>query len=412
MNVALFGLGRVGLPLALYLAHKKHRVTGYDIDRERLIDINTGKFPFKEAGAQQVLDETLGKTFFAVDSPATALQDAQVVIITVGTPVNAYMNPSFKQVEQAILDICQTIKPKTLIILRSTLAPGTTERIKRLIERTTNFQVGRDLYLAFCPERTAEGKTIEEMPKIPQLIGTLDAQSAAKTQAFFATLSPSTLLSDSRSVEIAKLICNMYRYVNFALANELMMIADHHHRDIYEVLRLANTDYIRGGITAPGFSAGPCLFKDGFFLIQDLPYSELISTSWSINERVPNYLINRLAASGSLENKKIAVLGLAFKKNGDDPRDSLAYKVIKILGNKGAKVKAHDPYIDSLPLDEVLDQAQIIIIATNHDRFKNLGLDKLKAKTGHKSVQICDIWNLFGTGRIIFDHPAIINHQS
>jgi UDP-N-acetyl-D-mannosaminuronic acid dehydrogenase len=404
MKIALFGLGRVGLPLALYIADKNHTVTGYDIDQTRIDAVKSLKFPFMEAGAQELLEKTLNRTFTIAGSPADAIKNADAIILTVGTPVNGYMNPSFSQIDQVFNSIAGHLQKDQLIILRSTLAPGTTERLKRFLETNTGFKVGEDLYLAYCPERTAEGKTIEEMPLIPQLIGSLDAKSARKASELFATLSPELIKSDARSVEIAKLICNMYRYINFALANELMMIADKHKRDIYEIVNLVNHNYVRGGVLTPGFSAGPCLFKDGFFLINDTPFTELISTSWSINERVPNYLVEKIENLTDIVGVKIAVLGLAFKKNSDDPRDSLAYKLVKILQNKGAKPAAHDPFIQTGKLESVLKDAQIIFISTNHDLYKETGLEKIIGMTGQPQVIVCDIWDIFKTGKIISKH--------
>jgi UDP-N-acetyl-D-mannosaminuronic acid dehydrogenase len=400
MKITLFGLGRVGLPFALYLS-KFHQVTGYDVDAKRIKQVSEKQFPFKEAGGPELLVENLNKSFFVTSDPAAAVSAADVIIITVGTPVNGYMNPSFSQIDDVFTTILPHLKANQLIILRSTLAPGTVERLKRMLEGKSAFKVGKNLFLAYCPERTAEGRTIEEMPLIPQLIGSLDPESAKKAEKFFEGLVPETILSDSRSVEIAKLICNMYRYINFALANELMMIADKNQRDIYEIVHLVNHNYVRGGVAKPGLAAGPCLFKDGFFLINNLPYSELISTSWSINERIPNYLIEQIAAQKNLEDTKVAILGLAFKKNSDDNRDSLSYKIIKILNSLGAKPMAHDPFIPSSNFETVLDQAEVIIIATNHDHYKNLGLKEITKLTHQKNVIVCDIWNLFETGKII-----------
>ena len=401
MKTAIFGLGRVGLPMALYLASKKYQVIGFDIDEKRLSDLKSGKFPFKEKGGQELLTKHLNKGFALTNRPKLAIESSKYIILTVGTPVNTYMNPNFKQVFSAIDQICKYIKKDQTILLRSTLAPSTTEKIEERLEKKTKLKIGKDIFVAYVPERTAEGSTIEEMPYIPQIIGANQKKSQKKASVFFKKISPSVLLSDSRSAEIAKLICNMYRYVNFALGNELMMLSDKQDRNVYEIIRLANTDYKRGGVSYPGFSAGPCLFKDGFFLINGAPYTELISTSWSINERIPNYLIDQLSSKTKISGKKAAVLGLAFKKNSDDPRDSLSYKVVKVLENERAEVVASDPYIESPKLADSLKNAKIVVVATNHDRYKKLGLSKIVKMTAQKSIFLIDIWNMFGTNKIV-----------
>ena len=399
-RISIIGIGRVGLPLALVFAEKGFFVYGVDIDKNKVLVVNSGKMPFIEEGADALLEKWRGKSFVATTDFQYATENSDTIVLTLGTPVDEHLNPIFSQIEAVIRNIIYNLHAGQLIILRSTVSPGTTEYIKRYIEANTKWKIGEDIFLAFCPERIAEGKSVEEIPQIPQIIGTLDKKSAEKAEAVLKRLTPQILHSDARSAELAKLYCNMYRYINFAIANEFMMIAQQHDRDIYEIINLVNKDYKRGGLRSPGFTAGPCLYKDGFFLVNRTPFAELITTSWKINESVPGYLIEEIKKQTTLINKKVAILGLAFKKNIDDNRNSLAYRAKKICIAEGAKVTIHDPYLEPCDLNNVLRGADIVIIAMDHDYYKKeLTLEKITELT-NKETLVCDIWNIFGTGKV------------
>lgn len=397
-KVSIFGVGRVGLPLALVFAEKGCEVIGIDIDKERLDLIKQGKMPFLEHGAEELLKKHVNNRFLVTENPEQGVKNSDYLILTLGTPVDEHMNPVFSQIEKVIDDILPHLKEDQTIILRSTVSPETTEYLKRYIERKTEFQIGKNLYLAFCPERIAEGYSVEEIPQIPQIIGALDIESIRKAEELFKIITPKILKTDSRSAEIAKLYCNMYRYIDFAIANEFMMIAQQFDRDIYEITRLVNHDYKRGGLKQPGLAGGPCLYKDGFFLINKTPYNELISTAWKINETVPAYLIDRIRKNKDLKDSKVVILGLSFKRNIDDTRNSLSYKAKKIFKGEGADVYLHDPYITPENMDKQLNDADIVMIAMNHDYYKKeLNLDRIKKLVKDDCV-ICDIWNILGEG--------------
>jgi len=185
------------------------------------------------------------------------------------------------------------------------------------------------------------------------------------------------------------------------LANEFMMIAEQHDRDIYPIVQAINAGYKRGGLKSPGLTGGPCLYKDGFFLTNRIPYNELISSAWKINETVPAYLVDRARRLKRIEGSRAAILGLAFKKNIDDPRNSLSYKLRKQLLAEGAEVHVHDPFIASEPLEDVLRDADFIFIGMDHDAFRALTPEALRARVRPDAL-VCDIWNLLGTGRVLF----------
>lgn len=404
-NIAIFGVGRVGLPLALVLADKGFQLTGIDVDPYRISLLKHKIMPFLEENAQPLLEKHSGKNFqvFSQHHLGRIVSENQIVIITLGTPIDDTYSPNFSQIEDLLSAMSPYIKNGHLIIFRSTLSPGSTEQLARQLEEQTKLKLGETLFLAYCPERIAEGKSIEELGQIPQIIGSLDDSSAKKAAEIFEKIAPSILFTNPKAAELSKLFCNMYRYIDFAIGNEFMMIAESYGCDIYEVLNLVNKDYKRAGLKSPGLTAGPCLVKDGFFLIDKSPYMELVTAAWRLNENIPGYLLSRIKTQiGDLHKKNVAILGLAFKKNIDDIRYSLSPKLQRYFLAEGAKVSISDPYIDSQPINDALKDADILVIGVDHDNYKEINFDLLKTLVSQDCL-ICDIWNIFGTGKIIFN---------
>jgi UDP-N-acetyl-D-mannosaminuronic acid dehydrogenase len=399
-TVAVIGIGRVGLPFALFLAERGCTVYGIDSNADAIRTLSEGRMPFREEGGQEALTAHLGKRFFP-GSDLAVLERVDTIVLTLGTPVDDFNNPIFLPIEDLLRRALPHMKAGQLLVLRSTVAPGATEHLGRLIERTTSFRIGSDLFLAFCPERIAEGKSFTELPEVPQIVGGIDAASGERAAAFFRIITPTILPVDARSAELAKLFCNMYRYIDFAVGNEFMMIASQHGRDIYPILNAVNSGYKRGGIKLPGLTGGPCLYKDGFFLTGKIPYNELIASAWKIHETTPAYLVEQVRALTPIDGRRVAILGLTFKKNIDDTRNSLAFKLKKILLTEGAEVLLHDPFLPHLSLEDALRDADIVFFAMNHDAFAALTPEKLRAHVKPGAV-ICDIWNMLGTGKIVF----------
>lgn len=400
--ITVIGLGRVGLPLAIYLAENKFQVFGVDNDLAKLETLNRGEMPFFEERAEPLLKKHIRKGLKFTDDLQYAAKNSAVLILTLGTPVDEFLNPVFSQIESIIKDLNSFLRKGHLLVLRSTVSPGTTEYIKRYIEKHSELKVGKDVFLAFCPERIAEGKSLEELPDVPQIVGVLDEESGKKTAALFNRITSKVLLTDARSAELAKLFCNMFRYINFAVGNEFMVIAEEHDRDIYQIIDLVNNGYKRGGLKSPGFAAGPCLYKDGFFLVNKFPFSELITISWRINEMLPAFLISKIKENREIDSTKVAILGLGFKANIDDTRNSLAFRVKKIFKMEGAEVYLHDPYVSSETLEETLKGADIVVIAMNHDQYKEGLLEKIN-KYAKSDCTVCDVWNVTGRQKIIFN---------
>lgn len=411
VTISVIGIGRVGLPLALFLAEKDNFVYGLDIDQEKVNAISKCIMPFMEEGAAQLLKKHVSINFI----PSTSFENvskSQVIILTLGTPVDENMNPSLVQIDKTLSSISPHLKKGQLLILRSTVSPGTTDYVNSYL-KDLGFVAGKNFYLAFCPERIAEGKSLQELEELPQIVGGIEKVSTSKAAEFFENLGITVSVSDAVSAELAKLFTNMYRYINFAISNEFMILAGNYHRDIYSIVELVNRNYKRGGLALPGLTGGPCLFKDGFFLVNDVPFADLIVTSWKINESIPLFLIKKVRERIKLENKKAAILGLAFKAEIDDTRESLSFKVKKSLEQSRAKVYLHDPYVPGYQndLDEILRGADLIFLATNHNFYKKLDIAKVK-KLVSKNCVICDVWNIFKTNRIIFTIKSLESHMN
>jgi UDP-N-acetyl-D-mannosaminuronic acid dehydrogenase len=407
-RVGVLGLGRVGLPLSLVLADVGFDVQGLDVNPDVIARLQRGEMPFWEDGGQALLSRHIGRRFQPAEKP-DGLGRCDHLILTLGTPVDENMNPDLSQIDRAINSISSELRPGQTLILRSTVSPGTTRWVQAKLEDELGLEVGKDIYLAFCPERIAEGRAVQELYAIPQIIGGVDAESTRRASTVFRKLGIDILPTDDISAELAKLFTNMYRYISFAVANEFMIIAGQWKRDINHIVNLVNHGYARGGLSLPGFSAGPCLFKDGFFLVNQIPFTELISTAWKINESVPLYLVSALREQTDLRNKKAVILGAAFKANSDDARQSLSYKVRKALLRERALVTMHDPHIRGLDdnLKKVLPGADLVFVATNHSEYKRISLAELRRLVGQDCI-VSDIWNIFDTDQTMFRLDAAL----
>jgi UDP-N-acetyl-D-mannosaminuronic acid dehydrogenase len=399
-TVAIVGLGRVGLPLALVFAEHGCRVLGVEVDAARLQTLQGGRMPFLEEDAEELLARHLNQTFHPGSDPS-AVETADFVVLTFGTPVDEHMNPAYAELERVVAGLLPHFRARQTLILRSTVAPGTTKYLRRFLEAHTRLVVGKDFFLAFCPERIAEGFAIREIAEIPQIIGALDAESGHRAADLFVRIAPQVLHGDATAAELAKLFCNMHRYIDFAIGNEFMFIAMQHGANIFEVVELVNRDYKRAGLKLPGLTGGPCLYKDGFFLVDRVPFTDLISVAWKINETVPGFLIERIKRERDLGGLTAAILGLAFKRNIDDSRNSLAYKARKILAAEGCRTLLHDPWLAPGDLEALVRQADVVFVAMNHDVYRDLGRNRFGSWLKDDAI-VCDVWNLFGRGEVVY----------
>jgi UDP-N-acetyl-D-mannosaminuronic acid dehydrogenase len=412
MHVAIIGLGRVGLPLALFFDSLGVKVTGIDRDQKLLASLREKRMPFHEVGC----DELLRVSKMQVSDSIAAAREATYIIITVGTPLHNHIEADLNYLKMVAQDLVAVLKRGHVVILRSTVAPETTLFLKQYLERHTGWKVGQELGLAFCPERLAENHALQELRVLPQIIGAEDPFSRAKAEELFRTFGVKLFFTDYVSAELVKLFNNISRYIEFALANQFAMIANQFSENIYEIIRLANENYPRGYIFSPGFTSGTCLRKDFGLLNERTPNPDLLLSAWKINEHMPYHLVEAITHRTPLLNKNVAVLGYTFKKNSDDLRDSLVPKLVRYIERQvPSKITICEPHLDvptldghpNLGLNECLEDADVVFVAMNHDHFVyHNALKRVK-----KGAWVVDIWNCFGQDEFIFQHdmadPAI-----
>ena len=414
-DVCIVGTGRVGLPLGLSFIEAGLETVGYDINGDLRSAINSGVMPFNEPGYDELI---ASRRFRVEDTPSIAAQCA-TIILTVGTPLHNHIETDLSQIQGVLEDLIPHLRRGQLLCLRSTVAPGTTEFVRRWIERYTDFRVGQDFYLAFCPERLAEGKAYVEVRTLPQIIGTEDPASKERAESLFGALTKERLHTNFVTAELVKLFNNILRYVHFALANNFAMIADNFGANIYEARRIANHNYPRSFLAAPGFTAGTCLRKDFGMINEWNPYPDIFLSAWKLNEYVPNFLVENLGRRVSLHNKVVAVLGFSFKANTDDIRDSLVPKLWRYIHRQmPAEIRISDhqlpdpipePEIRSprnYPAEEAVAGADVVFVATNHD-----GYDEILQKVAVHSPDawIADIWNVGGVDQVFYRAAALLD---
>jgi UDP-N-acetyl-D-mannosaminuronic acid dehydrogenase len=367
------GCGHVGLPLGLAFARKGHAVDLFDTWAERVALVNQGRMPFYEEGADELLAECVRTGRIKATADPTVLEDAGALIVTIGTPVDEYLDPSVGAFDRALEDLMHRVRPGQLLILRSTLFPGVTDRLARRLEA-----LGRgDVDLAYCPERIVQGQSLRELEQLPQLVAGTTPRAAQRAAALFRIICPKVLFLRPIEAELAKLFCNAWRYINFAIANQFYVMAGHFEADFQRIYQALREDYPRmQSLARPGFAAGPCLLKDTMQLGAFNHGSFVLGqAAMMINEGLPYLLVQDVKRGYPLSNMVVGVLGMAFKPESDDPRSSLSYKLRKILLLECKEVLCTDPYVpdpELTPLAEVLDRADLLLVATPHACYRNL----------------------------------------
>jgi UDP-N-acetyl-D-mannosaminuronic acid dehydrogenase len=396
-SAAIVGLGRIGLPLALSFADRGVDVIGVDKDRTLLDTLGEGRMPFEETGTQELLERVLpGGRLKLTDAIADAAA-ADFIVLTLGTPAHVHLEIDISQIRSVVDDLLPMLREGQTLILRSTVAPGTTDWLAGYVEQRRGFSVGEDFYIAHVPERIAANRFLEEIETLPAIIGGVGTGSGAKAAELFEIFGAEIRQTSAVEAELAKIWTNIYRYVTFAIPNLLMMESEQYGANVFEVIDLINRDYPRGGIAAPGLTAGTCLRKDFAFSEERSSAPGMLLAVSRVHETMPRFIVDGLRRRlGSLRDRKIAVLGLTFKRDSDDRRDSLSDKLIRLLERELAHVSRHDPHVpdESEPLETALAGADAVVIATNHSAFESL-LGELPATT-----LLVDPWNITGAGRV------------
>lgn len=397
------GCGHVGLPLAIGLAEAGFQTTIYDIDKKACDLVRSGKMPFQEEKADIVLPKVLASGKLTVSSDPGTLRDPQFVICVIGTPVDEFLNPTVHRFFAGLEHIRPHLRDGQTLVLRSTLFPETSKRVQQLFEHK-----GPKIDVTFCPERVAQGKGYVELRTLPQIISGFSERGIAAVRFLFGQFGVELIEVQPLEAELIKLFNNVWRYVTFAVANQFFTIANDYGIDYYRIHHGLTHHYPRGsGLPQPGFAAGPCLFKD---TMQLGAFSNnrffLGHAAMLVNEGLPLYVVQQLDRKFDLSEMTVGILGLAFKPNCDDTRDSLAFKLRKILATRAKRVVCADGHVDREKLladsrirpdefmtaAEVVKSSDLVIIGVPHPEYA--GLD-----CGGKPV--VDIWNCLRKGSLV-----------
>jgi len=371
-EVAVIGLGRIGLPLAISFADRGLTVLGVDKDTDRLQAVRDARMPFAEPGAQEALHRVHATGRLTVSERVADAALAEHIVITLGTPSFSHVEIDISDIRSALDDLLGHLRDGHTIVLRSTIAPGTTDFVAGYLAKHRGFAIGEDVFVAHAPERIAAGRFFEEIGTLPCIVGGVGEASGERVGGLFAVFGAPIVQTTAVQAELAKIWTNILRYANFALPNLLMMDCEQHGANVFDVIDLINRDYPRGGIAMPGLTAGTCLRKDFAFSEERSNAPGMLLAVSRVNESVPLFLVEGMKRRlGPLNGRKIAVLGLAFKGNTDDERDSLAYKLVRLLERELADVAVHDPRVatPTPPFEEAVGGADAVVVAANHDEF-------------------------------------------
>jgi UDP-N-acetyl-D-mannosaminuronic acid dehydrogenase len=398
-DVAVIGLGRVGLPLAITFADHGLSVLGVDKDADRLETLRTGRMPFKEPDTEPPLGRALAAGRLALSERAADAAQAEAIVLTLGTPTFSHIEIDMSDIRTVLDALLPHLREGHLLVLRSTVAPHTTEFVAGYLEKQRGFQVGTDVFVAHVPERIAADRFMAEIGTLPCIVGGVGEASAERAARLFEVLGAPIVQTSPVQAELAKIWANILRYATFALPNLLMMDCERYGANVFEVIDLINRDYPRGGMALPGFTAGTCLRKDFAFSEERSNAPGMLLAVSRVNESVPLFLVEGIKRRlGDLRDRKVAVLGLAFKGDTDDERDSLSHKLIRLLERELADVAVHDPVVatPTASFDEAVDGADVVVVATNHSAYSHP--DAL-ARIGGDCL-VVDPWNAFGAAQV------------
>ena len=392
--VVVGGGGHVGLPLAIGLADRGSTVTIYDINAATVDIINSGVVPFAEPGAEPKLQAALANGRLIASADPAVVANAAHVIVVIGTPVDEHLNPDPNAIPAALADTAAYFRDGQTLILRSTVFPGVTALVERMMA-----DLGLDIDVAFCPERIAEHKAMEELFSLPQIVSSRTERGRERAAALFSTLTDEIVHLSPEEAELAKLFTNTWRYIKFAAANQFYMMANDRGLDYERIREGLSRNYPRAqDIPGAGFAAGPCLFKDTMQLaaFSDNKFA-LGHSAMLVNEGLPLYVVSQLEKQYDLSQLTVGILGMAFKGGSDDIRSSLSYKLRRVLKFKAKAVLCTDPHVTEdtdptlIPLEDTIAKSDILIIATPHAEYRGLVITK----------PVADVWNLLGNGVVV-----------
>jgi UDP-N-acetyl-D-mannosaminuronic acid dehydrogenase len=384
LDIAIIGgLGHVGLPLGAILADSGYTVGLYDLSIEKRSLVRAGKMPFIEHGADDLLPRLIADGSLQVVDTLEEAARARIIVVTIGTPLDEYQNPRLDPVFRLARELKGHLMPGQHVMLRSTVFPGTTRQLAKFLSDT-----GAEV--SFCPERIVQGHAIRELRELPQIVSGAGPGSAETAAAVFHRMGVTTITCLVEEAELAKLYLNAWRYIQFAAANQFYQIATDRGLDYSKIYEAMTSGYERGkALPKPGFAAGPCLLKDTMQLAAATPNGfQLGRAAALVNEGLPEFILRKLQRlGGALDHATVGILGMAFKADIDDTRDSLSFKLKKLLEFAGCRVLCSDEYATGegwVTKEELLEKSNVVIVGTPHAAYAGL-----KVPSGTHGV---DIW--------------------
>ncbi|MGA8960330.1 MAG: nucleotide sugar dehydrogenase [Pseudolabrys sp.] len=388
------GAGHVGIPLVLAFAEAGLTVNINDLNETALATLRSGKLPFIEHGAAPLLARALAGNKLLFTSSPGSIDRTGPVVITIGTPVDEFLNPVQKEVQNCVDSLLPHISDDQLLILRSTVYPGTTGWLHDYLKR-----LGRRNGVAFCPERVVQGYGIKELGEMPQIVSATSPDAEKEASEIFRRIAPELVVVKPIEAEFAKLFNNAYRYIEFAASNQFYMIAKSAGADYRAIMRAMKQNYPRArSFPGPGFSAGPCLFKD---TMQLAAYARnqfgLGHAAMQINEGLVLQLVDDLRRGYEISSMTVGLLGMAFKAEIDDTRSSLSYKLKHALEICARGVLTTDPFVTTdpniLPFDHVVDHSDLLILCAPHSVYAEADL---------KGKPVVDVWGFLKNANVVY----------
>ena len=384
-NISIIGgAGHVGFALGLVFSSKGFKVSLIDKHKLNIKRINSGKIPFLEENSQKLLKTMIKKKRIYATNQLRKVIESKFIIVCIGTPIDNKLNPNLRSFINFFYQLKKFLKKDQIIIIRSSIYPGICNKIYRIIKSKCK-------NLSYCPERIVQGKAISELPKLPQLVSGKNKKAILESSKLFRKVSKKIIYTKVIEAELVKLFSNAYRYINFSISNQFYMICQNQNLNFFKIRDIMKDGYLRNSsIPMSGFTAGPCLLKDTMQLSSFYNHKFLLGHSaMSINEGIPKFIINKLEKKFNLKKKTVGVLGLAFKSETDDIRDSLSIKLLQLLKSKKVKTLQSDEYFktkENIDKIDLIKKSDIIIVSTPHKAYKKLKIGKNKI--------LVDIWGL------------------
>lgn len=398
-RIVVVGLGRVGLPTAAIFANTGYKVIGADVKNDRVnVVVWPRKYHVREPGLGELVEKVVRmKNLRATTNVATAVNDADIIIICVQTPITGDSHPNLTYLQKACETVAQGLSQGKLIIVESTVPPGTTRNfIAKILETESRLKCGENFWLACSPETMAPGNFLREFVENPRIVGGYNRESAnIASELLRMVVKGEVTITDCTSAEVSKLVGNTFRDVNIAFVNELSIICEQIGVDVKEIIRLARMHPRTKNIHVPGPGVGgPCLIKDPYLLLHSVKESnfrsKVIKSSRELNDQMPHHIVELVVrvlreVGKDVKKSKVAVLGVAYKGEVDDATASPAGKIIHELTRLKSRVTVFDPYsVETFgakraeALKEAVEGTDCIVVATDHKMFEEMELDKVK----------------------------------